>query len=295
MAILRGAVDAPDLIRGRLRAARAAVHAEAVAELETPARLVRHRLRALLFPTSPLPDARATATATLSAERLQAFWSHHFQPERMRAVVVGGVDAEAVKRAFRGWPAQPATAPVEPGDTTAAPVIEMQVLIDWAGVGYPAGAIDPATAAVAAALLERHLNESGLRRGQAEVWWHGDRRAVVVIAADNPGAKSAAAVSSATSAPSLAQRLRTLVAETAALLEPTQLMEARRALRRDLLFAARTPHGFAEIVGTFLDRTGEPAAATRFVDALDHVEITRVRAAMLAMLLADPAVVELHR
>jgi predicted Zn-dependent peptidase len=98
------------------------------------------------------------------------------------------------------------------------------------------------------------------RRSSAEHWWthHGQAVALVVGAPETDLAAARSAIGTA-------------VATVADGLDDVTVRDAATRIRRELLFHSRTPDRMAELVGGFVDRTGDPDALQRFFDALDRV------------------------
>jgi predicted Zn-dependent peptidase len=280
VAALRYAVAPPE---GVLRASEGALLVatrEALSGLETAEGVVRRRLQEALFPEL----AVAIPPAAPDAEGVGAFWRRWFQPKRMAVVVVGPIAPQRVLAAFRGWTAPPATGRAPPPPLEGE-VPSPEVIFPRAGVGYGAGAADPAAIAVVASLVEGAIPELGLRQGSAEVWWAEGKTALVLVgSAPAPTGMRAAAV---------AERLQRCVAGVAAALTPEAVERHTRLLRHSLLLRARTPEGMAALLGDFMDRTGEPEGALLFLDALAALDEARLRDTFEKLLAHGPAVVEL--
>lgn len=298
VALLRRAIGPPGPAPRGLDAARMSVQRREAAEWETPEPILRRRLQQALFPALSPSSSGAAALGTLTAERLRRFWRRHFVPERMTAVVVGPVEAVVALSAFRDWPATTEPAAVEPVGWVPAAPSDPDAIFAWAGLGYRADDLDPAVLALATAVIESRLSELGLRAARSELWWAGGERGLVVLGSTHPLSEAAASESGLAarggSPPPLVQRLRTAVAEAAALATPVDVAEARRALRSRILFGARTPQGLAALLGELHERSGDPEAAQRFLAALERVDATAVRASLLLMLDRSPVVVEVN-
>lgn len=156
-------------------------------------------------------------------------------------------------------PSQP---PQEPPPSTGQP----QVLFPWAGVGWPTAA-DAATAAVAARLVEAHFPGGMLRQARAELWWYGNRRALVLIG-------SATAPEQAAGAPMSV--LQAAAAEAASNVTEDEVAAAHLDVARDILLAGRTPAGLADYLGQMYERTSDPTAGQSFLRQLERVSRTNV-------------------
>src|SRR5690606_19250275 len=231
-----------------------------------------------------------------TSERLARWWSETATAGRAAVVVAGGVEAARVVAAFDDWPVRggrrrPARTVAGRGGERPAPMAAPappapQVVTRRLGLGYPATRLDPAALTVAAALLDEELVRAGLTGATAEVWWNARRRALVVLAAEWPRRGGEAG------AGSLRERLERAVAAVAERADGAAVARARRRAVRDVLFAARSAEGLAEVLGRMLDRTGEPDAALRFVAALERVDAHDVAGVLRVLRDARPEVIE---
>ncbi len=279
-ALLRRVLSEPELSARGVAAVQARSEREALAELELPGARVRLGLRASLFPTPDAAGSPSTADR-LRPEHLEWFWRRYYVPERMTAVVVGAVPLSEVVSAFRGWPAPPAPSAPPPPAEAVDPPPRPEAVATWAGIGWSVASRDPAVLAVASAIVTSRLAATGLTRARAELWWQLDRIGFVVIGSALPGAGAAPALT-----------LRWALERAAEEVQADEVAAARRTLYHALVYDARTPWGLASLIGRFADRTGDPRAAERFLDALHGVDASRVRSALLAIVHASPAVVE---
>lgn len=295
-AVLRAAAWPADVEPGALAAARVAAQAQATAEADTPEPLLRARLREALFPELGGAPGAGADLAGLTPEQLRRWWAATAVASRAAVVVAGGVEAARVAAAFREWPVRgsrgsPSTAVARRGGERPAPATRAsppapQVVSRRLGLGYPASRLDPAALAVAAALLQEQFARSGMTGAAAEVWWSQRRRALVLLAADRPAAAGDGAAASPRT------RLERAVADAAERADATAVARVRRRIVRDMLLAARSVEGLAEVVGGMLDRTGEPDAAPRFVAALERVDPHDVAGVLRALRETRPEVVE---
>jgi predicted Zn-dependent peptidase len=286
VAVLRYAVAPPP---GAFRAQAAVwltARQEALADFETPDRLLRYRLERALFPDLAKGRADFGSADLPNAADLEWYWRHWFRPTRMAVVIAGAVEAEVARAAFRGWPEPPAARSRPPARPVqgAAPVPE--VISARTGLAYATNATEPAVLALAAALIDETLPAPAIRQATAELWWVGDRSAVVVMGAAPTGSQASAA--------ELRARLQLSVADAAARATAADIARLGRRLRQSLLMRARTPAGMAAVLGEFLDRTGDPASAEEFLEALERVEAEAVREALRILIYRAPVVVELE-
>jgi len=287
VALLRRAVGEPSFDADALARARAAAQRAVASMLERPETRTRALLRQRMFGDSAGIEPGIPAVDSLTPDRLRQVWSAQFQPSRMRAIVVGDLPAPVIRAAFSHWPHRsvPQTAGPPVG---AGPRPHPQVMFPWAGVAYRVPA--SAAAAVAAELVRLRAERSGLHDGAAELWWQAGEAALVVLGStrgDTVRADSAAA-----GTPRLRADLETFVADALAAATPGAVDAAARAVRVDLLLAARSPAGAAEVIGRFMDASGGGAGAGELFAALEQVRADDVRALLRAATRQHPAFVE---
>ena len=279
--LLQRAVSAPELSARGLAAVQARSEQAALAALELPDTRVYLALRASLFAAPEASDAPPTPDR-LEAEHVEWFWRRYYVPERMTAVVVGAVPIAEVISAFEGWnPPPPPTRPPEPAEPIDPPRTE--AVARWVGIAWPVLGHDPATLAVASALVTGRLTGTGLARARAEVLWEHDRIGFIVVGSALPGSQG-----------NPARMLREAVEKAAEEVTGDRVAAARRALYHALLYEARTPQGLASLIGRFSDRTGDPLGAVRFLDALLGVDEVRVEAALRDLVRASHSIVEVR-
>ncbi len=291
--LLGDALDPPRADAGALEVARLRTAEAERAVRETPAPLLRARLRAALFPDLSAADG-VIVDSTLTPATLEAFRRRVFRPERLAVVVAGGVRVETVAATLADWtpapPAAPGAARPEVEEGVAAP----QLLGPWlaAGLDAPTDASEAALA-VAARLVARQLRGTDLRDPTAELWWQGGHRAIALLA----GARSSAAAAPGepdSAAAHAELELRNALRNADRTATPDAVARAARELSRDALLAARTPSGLAEYLGGFLDRTGDPGAGQAMLRALQTVGTEEVQRVLDALLAARPVRVELR-
>lgn len=278
-ALLQRAVSAPALSERGLAAFQARSEQAALAALELPHTRVHLALRASLFAATDASDAPPTPDR-LDAEHVEWFWRRYYVPERMTAVVVGAVPIAEVISAFEGWSTPPPpTLPPEPTESVDPPRTE--AVARWVGIAWPVYGHDPATLAVASALVTDRLAGTGLARARAELLWEPDRLGFVVVGSALPGSQG-----------NPARILREAVEKAAEEVTGDEVAAARRALYHALLYQARTPQGLASLIGRFADCAGDPLGAVRFLDAVLGVDEARVEAALRDLVRASPSIVE---
>lgn len=282
--VLRSALHAPEAGEaGFLRATRELAE-ERSAEWETAGRHVRAALRARIFPDEVSPAGTPAAAGRLTREALGDVWAEMYRPERVSVVAVGDVELSAVQRAFATLPSPRwgGLGETAPDTVPAEPPVAPEATRGWVGMAHPAGEASPAVVTVAARLLRDLLRDRLPAAGvETEHWW-GRRGQALAVVATLPG-------------PALPTARRAVSTSLSALeegLDPAAVRDAAAAVRREMLFYARTPERMAEVVGSFADREGSGEAAQRFYAALEAVTEEEVRALLREMAERTPAFVE---
>lgn len=261
---LRSVLDPPAVSPVQLLRAGQQLAEERLAEWETAGLHVRAGLRAQVFPSElPAAGTEASGRRLTDPTELAAAWALLYRPERVSITAVGDVRMREVAAAFGELPAASAAPEASSvGDeVTARALAPAEATRGWLGAAFPAEGLSPAVVTVAARLAGDALRErmpGGLV--EAEHWWTHDGQALVLIVAAPrqalPQARSA---------------LGSALSDAAAALSGRRVAAAASALRREMLFYARTPDRMAEVLGRFSDRRGEPDAAQEFYAALDAV------------------------
>lgn len=272
--LVRTAVSRPVPEPTELEEARGALLAQIERAEEAPADALYAALLRRVAPLLPPPFGTRASVAALTSARLEAFWLRAFRRDSLKLVVVAPVPVEASLAAFAavGAPAadstpesEPPAAPPEPAPRRA------ETLRVWYGVAHLTSIADHALAATAARLMaDTGPADPAVEAARVDLWNVRGRIALVARAAVYPG--DAARVTRAVGG---------LLSRVQANLSAQRVSAAARSVRRDLLVAARTPWGLAEIIGQNFDATGDPAAAAR----LEH-DLTTVDPGSLASFLA---------
>ncbi len=251
-------------------------------ERETAPAYVRAVLRSRLFPDQPPAAGTPASLARLEVARLPEVWGEMYRPDRVTVVAVGDLELAAVERAFASLPPAPEERLAEAwADSVPAFDEPPQATRGWVGGAWSAGEAEPSAVSVAARLLRDALRRR-LRGAEVEVehWWTGDGQAVAAVVAGTEAQLPAARTAIA----GVARALRAEVNDA-------RVAAARGAVRRDMLFYARTPERMAEVLGAFTDRGAEGGAAQSFYSALGDVTADQVRAALEALTAAEPVTV----
>lgn len=289
VALLRRAVGEPSFDADGLASARAAAAREVGSMLERPETRTRALLRERLFLDSAGIEPGIPAVDSLTPDRLRHVWSAQFRLERMRAVVVGDLPTPVIRAAFSHWRHRTIPGTVG-GGIGAGPRPEPQVLFPWAGIGYRVQ--ESAVAAVATELVRRKAVGSALRDGTAELWWQRGGTGLVVLGA----ARDGTALDDTTDAGEARLRtyLRQQIEAALSSATPSAVAAAARTVRVQLLMAARTAAGAAEVMGRFMDASGRDDAAAELLAQLPEVTAGDVRALLRRLVADTPAFVEVR-
>lgn len=251
-----------------LPTARRTLHEERLAEWETAGAHVRSLVRARLFPQDLSAAGIESSLARIDADAVRDVWAAMYHPERVSVVAVGDVRTEDVRNAFTDLsPPSSAQLRAKADTVSAAPLAPAQATHGWFALGYPAPDADPAALLVTTRLLRSLLREQLPQADiDAEHWWtHHGQALVAVIAAPEDELDAVRPV------------LESPINVLREALVPDQVRAASAAIRRDMLFFARTPGNMASVVGRFVDRGGDPLDAQEFYSRLEAVDEDDVR------------------
>lgn len=285
-AVLRSALRAPRASEAELLRASRELAEERLAEWEAADRHVRAALRGRLFPEDlSAAGTESGANRLMEEDALRSAWAALYRPERVTVTAVGDVTLAEVERAFAELPdASPAR--LAPGlrDTLdLAPLAPAEATRGWFGLGYAGSELDPAALSVAARVVADRLRDRLPGASvEAEHWWSHHGQALVLLVSAPPADLAAAG-----------RALGTAVSQAESALTPSVAYEAAKAIRRDMLFYARTPDRMAEVLGQFTDRGGDTDAAQEFYASLERVGEDEVREVLEALLERSPVRVEI--
>jgi len=283
--LLREAVAQPEHDALSIERSRQRLREDVARRAETPSgRLISDLRRAAVPHLPPLRGTPGTV-ASLDAARISSVWWRSHRPEAMTLVVAAAVVPEVVLASVKGMGAvdsqggPPLDAPAPTSPRSPRP----QSLRTWYGEAFGGGSPSDPHGPVAALLISSFLPEGrqGFEAG-IQLLALRDRWLFVVAGAAYPGEARAmrTAVSGALS-------------ETRARMTPETVRQAVERLRRDMLFAARTPEGLVGHIGRALDITGAPSAASDYLGALLLVDAVSLGAYLDRMISSGPATAEI--
>ena len=284
--ILKSVLQPPVASVGARLTAERDLREERLAEWETASRHLRAALRARLFPEDLSAAGTTSSAARLSESPVDEIWARLYHPGRIAVLAVGDVELADVRDAFADLPSQiEMEIEGEPADTASqVPLAPAEATRGWFGAGYRIDSdSDPVALSVAARLLG-DLVGSRVPGSEAvgEHWWthHGHAIALVVAAPEDQLANAS-------------RNMRSAAENLLDALDDESVRSAADAIRHDMLFYSRTPDRMAEVLGQFVDRTGDADAAQRFYGGLATVDAEEVGAVLREMLDSDALVVEI--
>jgi predicted Zn-dependent peptidase len=280
---LTAILQAPGATSTEMMVALRILEQERAAEREVAPAYVRAALRAALFPADMSGAGTDAGARRLAASPLATVWAGMYDPARVSVVAVGDTDLEAVTAAFRRLPAAGAGGPPAAVDSVRPFSADTpQATRAWMARGWDAEGVDAAALTVTARLLRNHLR-SRMTRSEVEVehWWshHGQGMALIVATPDQ-----LAPVARRTVDGSLAALRETL--------GEALVRDAAAAVRREMLFFARTPERMANVLGSFFERGDGEDAVQRFFSDVERVTPDDVHAVLDALNGTVPSAVE---
>jgi predicted Zn-dependent peptidase len=265
---LREGMAAPE--SGRFDAARREVVTDLERRLETPEGALGLRLRRALAPGSVPLTGTLASLERMDPSRLTAAWARSHHRPNVRVVVAGRIDPTLVMAALAdlGLPDSAPEPHIPPGEPLAEAQPAPEVIRHWVGRAYRLDGDAGATALVASRHLARVLQESpGDYEAGVELWGLETGQALVVSGAAYPRSQQA-----------MRSRVAGLLSEGLDRLDQSRVRELAEELRSELLFAARSPWGAADLVGQGWDAGFGPDGVGVLIAALESLDEGRVRA-----------------
>lgn len=280
--LIRLAAGRPEVGAVAFEDARGAALAEIERTEEVPAEALYAALQRQLAPTRGWGPTLGTLVAVLTPMQLEDFWRHAFRRDSIRVTIVADVPVEAVLASLDGLGAPAASQPIATASAARAaappPPHRPETLRTWYGVAHVAGAESYALAVVAARLLAGALLEdAGVEAPRVDVWRLEERVAIAIGGAAYPAA-----------APRMIRTIDGLLPRLRGDLQAAGVTSAASAVRRQILYGARTPWGLGALLGRQFDATGDPSAAERLMGELQRVDAEMMRS-FLAALANEPA------
>lgn len=246
-------------------AARARLEEMTRAERETPRGALRLQLRSSMSSPIPSPAGTPASLDALTHARLVDLWEASHRRGELSLVVVGAIPPEALLSAFadlgEAGPA-PEISPAPARASTRPGALRPERIRVWYGEAFPAGdPRDPRSALLMHVASEYLTGLEGEFELHLERWEFAARSWLVMTGA-----------AFSRNAPAMRARIRDYRAEVEASLGPGLVRRARAALQSTLLGEARSPEGLADVIGRHLDATGDPDAASRYLEQLESVD-----------------------
>jgi len=282
--LLREAVAEPEHDALTLERSRQRLGEDVARRYETPSGRLISDLRTAAAPHLPPLGGSPATVASLDAARIRSVWWRSHHPEAMTLVVAAAVVPEVLLASLKGMGAvdsqggPPLDAPVPTSSRSSRP----QSLRTWYGEAFAGGPPSDPHGPVAALLISGFLSE-GARGFEAGIQLLALQDRWLLVVSGTAYAREARAMRTAVSA---------AISDTRARMTPESVRAAVERLRRDFLFAARTPEGLVEQIGRALDITGSPSAASDYLSALRRVDAVSLGAYLDRMISSGPATAE---
>jgi hypothetical protein len=270
--ILRTGVQAPDATR--MEETRREIQVENDRRLETPEGVLAARLRMDLAPERPSVFGTSGTVGRIDVVQLRSIWERSHRLDRARLVVAGRVTPE-LALALASELGLPASTPPDypPGADPGSPRGEPQVNRHWIAQGYRLQGTEEVAALVAGQWLAEdvraasHDFEVGV-----EVWDLGGTRALVLTSAAFP--RSAGAQGT---------WLGRAFEDAAARITDSDVSRVAGAVRTEIIMAARTPWGLAELVGQAWDAGNGPEGVETLLASLETLTAAQVSQLFLTL------------
>lgn len=266
--LLREGVAEPLVTGSDFAEARRLLRSEAAKARETPGALLLSRLRSGVAPELPPMEGTPATVDGLDAGLVRSVWRRSHQSSAMTLVVSAPVVPEVVLAATRGLgaPEEDAGGPLD-APSPAPPRPDAETLRAYFGEAFQSTPLEDPHPVVAALLVARYLHDrgDGFELG-VQLWELPDRWVLAVTGVAYPRRAGAmrATVSSA-------------LMGTRDALDRDMVEEAVAQVRRDVMLRAQTTAGLVGVVGRAMESSGDPTAATRYLDALSTVDLASIR------------------
>ncbi len=261
--VLRTATAHPGL--QRFQQVRSELRSELEGHRETAAGVLARTLRTRAAPSSPPPEGTLATLQGMEHETLLGIWRRTHRRDALTLVLVGTVAPEAALAALMDLGSSGGEEAEEAhltADLPQEPTPDPEVIRHWYGEAYPVPDVDDPRALVAAVLFSERLRSTpGNFEVGVELWEVDDRTLLAFTGAAYPRSASA-----------LRARIEGLREEVASEVSSESVERARLRLWRDLLHQTQTPWGLANLMGRWMELSGDSGAAARYVEALENVD-----------------------
>ena len=266
--------------------ARRRVQLQSDRRLETPRGVLAARIRAAMVPETPSVYGTTGSVSRIDPARLAAIWERSHRKEKARLVVVGRVSTELVLTLLSdlGIPDGQLEDALPLVERTGSPEPSPEVIRHWVVEGYRLPSGDEAAALVAGRWLAEfsRMSDEDFEVG-VEIWDVGGSRALVVTGATYPRSRQA-----------MENRLASLLQDTARLITEDDVTRLSHQLRTEIIMAARTPWGLAELVGQAWDAGKGPEGVESLLSELDRLSRAQVTELVEALARGTPVREELR-
>ncbi len=248
--VLREGLREPDA--GRFSQLQRDARIDVERRLETPEGALALRLRDRLSPGTPPMFGTLTALERMDPGRVRALWERTHARDALTVVIVGNVSPEVILASLTdlGIPASARDAPPPSEAGTGQPIPTPELIRHWVGEARSVpGGRDPRALVATRMIAETIRSDPGDYEVGVELWELNRGWVLVLSGAAYPRARQA-----------ISTRVEGLIRETVARVTDDEVRRHVAGLRSELLEAARTPWGLADVVGHALDAGEAPDA-----------------------------------
>lgn len=272
--VLREGLREPDA--SRFPQLQRSARIEAERRLETPEGALALRLRDRLSPSAPPLFGTLPALERMDPSRLRSLWERTHARDALTVIIVGNVSPEVVLASLTdlGIPSASNRSSPPGGAATGQPVPTPELIRHWVGEArrIPGGR-DPRALVATRMIAETVRSNPGDYEIGVEMW-ELDRDWILVLSgAAYPRSRTA-----------MNSRVQNILGETMDRVTDEDVRRHAAGLRAELLEAARTPWGLADVVGHAIDAGETPDRVQELLSefaALRGGDIVRFLEAML--------------
>jgi predicted Zn-dependent peptidase len=254
-------------------------------QLETPQGVLHARTRQALVPGSGSVFGGISALERLTPGALRSFWERSYRPESVRIVVAGRISG-ALVRSFLGdlgFASAPPPPPPPQGSLANSPAAP-QVVRSWLVLARPLPPGSEAASLVGARWIGEVLRATdGDFESAVEIWDLPSGRALVLTGAAYPRSRQA-----------MERGVSAVLGEAADRLTPEVTRRLADEVRTEILLAARTPWGLADLAGQAWDTGHGPDGVQVFLSTLLALDAASVQTLLRSLASVAPVRQELR-
>jgi len=276
--LLREASARPDTRGASFERARAALREEAARREETPLGRIVRDLRARAAPEVAPETPGSRGVDALDGDAVVRAWQRTHQASSMTLVASAPVALEVVLTGVHDLGAPPSPEPPAADPIPVPRPAPVQTLRVWHGEAFAAGPADDPIATVAALLVSQRLERTtGPWETSVQLWTLPGRSVLTVLGAAYPR-----------NAGTMRETVASALGATAEGLDDGTVHRAASRIRREILFAARSPSGLVAAVARAYEAGGGPADIVSRLDRLATLDAAGVRSFLSRLMALGP-------